>query len=92
MDTRKTTMSLDNRGQSVETGFETQDNASLEERKIQGLIRSVRGLQFMLDRDLAALYGVETKVLNQAVRRNSARFPEDFMFQLTKEDCSRSQM
>ena len=46
----------------------------------------------MLDRDLAALYGVETKVLNQAVRRNSARFPEDFMFQLTKEDCSRSQM
>ena len=92
MDMRKTTMSQGNREQSVETGFETQDNASLEERKIQGLIRSVRGLQVMLDRDLAALYGVETKVLNQAVRRNSARFPEDFMFQLTKEDCSRSQM
>ena len=44
MDMRKTTMSQGNREQSVETGFETQDNASLEERKIQGLIRSVRGL------------------------------------------------
>ena len=92
MDTKNTTMFQDNRGQTVETGFETQDNTSLEERMIQGLIRSVRGLQVMLDRDLAALYGVETKVLNQAVRRNSARFPEDFMFQLTKEDCSRSQI
>jgi len=40
----------------------------------------------MLDRDLAALYGVETKVLNQAVRRNSERFPAEFMFQLTPEE------
>ena len=40
----------------------------------------------MLDRDLAELYGVETKVLKQAVRRNIARFPEDFMFELTKEE------
>ncbi len=38
----------------------------------------------MLDRDLAELYGVETRVLNQAVRRNEKRFPEDFMFQLTE--------
>lgn len=38
----------------------------------------------MLDRDLASMYGVETKVLNQAVKRNIERFPEDFMFQLTK--------
>ena len=40
----------------------------------------------MLDSDLAELYGVETKVLNQAVKRNRGRFPEDFMFQLTKEE------
>ena len=40
----------------------------------------------MLDRDLAKLYGVETKVLNQAVKRNIKRFPEDFMFQLTSEE------
>ena len=40
----------------------------------------------MLDRDLARLYGVETKVLNQAVKRNIKRFPEDFMFQLNNEE------
>ena len=40
----------------------------------------------MLDRDLAILYGVETRALNQTVRRNMRRFPEDFMFQLTKEE------
>lgn len=45
----------------------------------------------MLDSDLAKLYGVETKVLNQAVKRNMQRFPADFMFQLTKEECLRSQ-
>lgn len=42
----------------------------------------------MLDRDLAQLYGVETKVLNQAVRRNLERFPEDFMFELTKYEAN----
>ena len=41
----------------------------------------------MIDRDLAELYGVETKVLNQAVKRNRKRFPEDFMFQLTKQEA-----
>lgn len=46
----------------------------------------------MLDSDLAKLYGVETKVLNQAVKRNIQRFPADFMFQLTKEECLRSQI
>lgn len=45
-----------------------------------------RGKKVMIDRDLAELYGVKTKVLNQAVRRNSSRFPEDFMFQLTKKE------
>ncbi len=46
----------------------------------------VRGQKVMIDRDLAELYGVETRVLNQAVRRNEKRFPEDFMFQLAEEE------
>lgn len=45
-----------------------------------------RDKKVMLDRDLAELYGVETRVLNQVVRRNEKRFPEDFMFQMTKEE------
>ena len=53
---------------------------------IQRRIMPVRGVQVMLDRDLAALYGVETRALNQAVRRNIGRFPEDFMFQLDRKD------
>jgi len=51
---------------------------------IQSKIHEIRGQRVMLDYDLAAMYGVETKVLNQAVKRNIERFPEDFMFQLTK--------
>lgn len=50
-------------------------------------IRMIRGHRVLLDSDLAAMYGVEVRVLNQAVRRNSARFPDDFMFQLTKEEA-----
>ena len=46
----------------------------------------IRGIKVMLDRDLAELYEVETRVLNQAVRRHMKRFPEDFMFQLTKTE------
>ena len=46
----------------------------------------IRGQKVMIDRDLAELYGVETRVLNQAVRRNLKRFPEDFMFQLSQEE------
>src|SRR5262245_53035427 len=46
----------------------------------------IRGQRVMLDSDLAALYGVATKVLNQAVKRNLQRFPEDFMFQLTEDE------
>ncbi|MBO5552883.1 MAG: ORF6N domain-containing protein [Paludibacteraceae bacterium] len=53
---------------------------------IENLIRVIRGKQVMLDRDLAQLYGVEARALNQAVQRNIERFPEDFMFQLTKEE------
>lgn len=59
---------------------------------IENLIHVIRGQQIMLDSDLARLYGVETKVLNQAVKRNIERFPEDFMFQLSKEECLRSQI
>lgn len=55
---------------------------------IENLIYVIRGQQVMLDNDLAKLYGVETRVLNQAVKRNVERFPEDFMFQLTKEEGS----
>ena len=51
-----------------------------------GKQHEVRGQKVILDRDLAALYQVETKVLNQAVKRNIDRFPDDFMFQLTKDE------
>jgi phage regulator Rha-like protein len=54
---------------------------------IENKIYVIRGKKVMLDRDLAALYEVETKVLNQAVKRNFSRFPEDFMFQLTSEEA-----
>jgi len=52
-------------------------------------IMLIRGQKVMLDRDLAQLYGVETRVLNQAVRRNIDRFPDDFMFSLTREEITR---
>ena len=53
---------------------------------IQSKIYEIRGQRGMLDFDLAELYQVETRVLNQAVKRNIDRFPEDFMFQVTAED------
>lgn len=53
---------------------------------VRTLIHTIRGQRVMLDADLAALYGVETKALNQAVRRNIERFPDDFMFELTREE------
>ena len=59
--------------------------------QIQQRIFTVRGVQVMLDRDLAELYGVLTKNLNKAVKRNIERFPDDFMFQLTKEEGLRFQ-
>ena len=54
--------------------------------QIESLILTIRDKQVILDRDLARLYGVETRVLNQAVQRNIERFPKDFMFQLTQEE------
>ncbi len=55
--------------------------------RIEQSILLIRGHKIMLDRDLAILYGVSTKVLNQAVKRHRDRFPEDFMFQLTKKEA-----
>ncbi|MBL7197085.1 MAG: ORF6N domain-containing protein [Candidatus Omnitrophica bacterium] len=55
--------------------------------KIENKIFQIRGKKVMLDKDLAELYGVPTKVLNQAVKRNKKRFPTDFMFQLTWEEA-----
>ena len=54
--------------------------------QIQNMIYVIRGQNVMLDSDLAKLYGVETKRLNEQVRRNLDRFPEDFMFQITREE------
>lgn len=54
--------------------------------QIEAMIFSLRGTQVMLDSDLAVLYGIETRTLNQAVKRNLSRFPEDFMFRLTKTE------
>ena len=63
------------------------ETASLQPlENIENLIHVIRGKQVMLDRDLARLYGVETRVLNQAVQRNIERFPGDFMFQLSKDE------
>ena len=55
-------------------------------KQIVSRIYEIRGRKVMLDRDLAELYGVETRVLNQSVKRNADRFPEDFMFQLSKKE------
>ena len=55
-------------------------------QSIQNRIYEIRGERVMLDFDLAALYEVETRVLNQAVKRNIKRFPKDFMFQITRQE------
>lgn len=67
------------------------DAATISADEIKAKIYTIRGAQVMLDRDLASLYGVLTKNLNKAVKRNLERFPEDFMFRLTKEECLRFQ-
>ena len=58
----------------------------IDEQNIKNKIYTIRGVQVMLDRDLAKLYQVETRVLKQAVKRNMERFPKDFMFELTDEE------
>jgi hypothetical protein len=57
--------------------------------RIAQCILYLRGQKIILDRDLAVLYGVETRILNQAVKRNAARFPDDFMFKLSREEIGR---
>ncbi len=61
-------------------------NCDFKNMDIRSMIRVIRGQQVMLDFELAMLYGVKTSALNQAVKRNMERFPENFMFQLTKSD------
>jgi len=56
--------------------------------QIDSMIRSIRGVRVMLDNDLAAIYGVSTKRLNEQVKRNLERFPADFMFQLTAKESA----
>ncbi len=62
------------------------DNLKISEQIITEKIYIIRNQKVMLDRDLALLYGVETRVLNQAVKRNIGRFPDDFMFEVSKEE------
>jgi hypothetical protein len=64
------------------------DRVSVPDSIIENSILLVRGHKVILDKELARLYGVSTKVLNQAVKRNLNRFPEDFMFQLTMEEAN----
>ncbi len=86
---KKNTELITNCEQSLEM-----QNLHLNQQDIEKMIYVIRGTQVMLDRDLAMLYDVETKALNQAVKRNINRFPEDFLFQLTQEEAigSRSQI
>ncbi len=60
--------------------------ALVAEQKILNRIYAIRGQKVMLDRDLAEMYGVETRVLNQSIKRNRKRFPKDFMFTLTQKE------
>lgn len=62
------------------------DKALVPQHEISNLIYSIRGQQVMLDRDLAKLYGIETRTLKQAVMRNSEKFPDDFLFILSQEE------
>ena len=59
-----------------------EDGQPMVSKEVAGKIQIIRGLRVLLDNDLAEMYGVETKKLNQSVKRNKERFPEDFMFQL----------
>ena len=59
---------------------------------VQSRMLTIRNQQVLLDRDVAALYGVETKALNQAVKRNAGKFPAGYILKMTEEECSRSQI
>ncbi|HEY3569950.1 MAG TPA: ORF6N domain-containing protein [Thermoanaerobaculia bacterium] len=72
-----------------QTPREEPSTALVETYRIERSILLIRGKRVMLDADLAAIYGVPTKVLNQAVKRNRNRFPPDFMFRLTRREKER---
>lgn len=80
---------LNTLGNNMKTLNNTINNASIDEMNIQNMVYEIRGQQVMLDYDLAQLYGTGTKVLNQAVRRNAERFPEDFIFQLSDDETNK---
>ena len=63
-------------------------NQIIPVKSIQNRIFTVRGVQVMVDRDLAELYQVETRVLKQAVKRNIDKFPDDFMFEITDDEIN----
>jgi len=62
------------------------NSIELYSNEIENRIFTIRGLQVMIDSDLALMYGVETKRLNEQVKRNQDRFPDDFMFQITESE------
>ena len=64
------------------------ESGLIKHKEIQSRIYTIRGLQVMIDRDIASLYDVETRTLNQAVKRNSERFPDEYCFQLNDEEFS----
>ena len=80
------------KGELVANCDQLQNDEVVVTTPVESRIMSIRGKQIMIDRDLAELYGVETRVLNQAVKRNMERFPDDFRFELSREECLRSQI
>ena len=80
------------KGELVANCDQLQNDEVVVTTPVESRIMSIRGKQIMIDRDLTELYGVETRVLNQAVKRNMERFPDDFRFELSREECLRSQI
>ena len=92
---KKNAVSPQANGRAATDGMPMADLAVIEQASadvIRSRIFTIRGVQVMLDRDLAELYGVEVGQLNRQVKRNPERFPNDFMFQLSREECSRCQI
>ena len=73
----------------IEKGNVKNHKAIVSVNRIEGMIYLIRGQKVILDSDLADLYGVETKALKRAVKRNHERFPDDFMFQLNNQEVTR---
>ena len=73
-------------------GMKNREIVPINQQDIRSRMLVIRNQAVLLDRDVAALYGVETKVLNQAVKRNIERFPEGYVLTMTPEECSRSQI